>query len=361
MRIASIVALSALCGAAQLAEAQLYNEVEANETKALASANNTVTLSMTPNGTTTFAGVTGISTALSATGANPANSDIYRIRSAPRTHGIYFNTLTARVPAAPTAIGNFALARRDGANDNSLGQVGIAGGVDPLLGTGARASRWYSWGAGNTDEVYYQAATFQSQPYEARYSSVAVTPDTVGTGFDVGPSPSGLFTITTRGLSTSDTRIILLDGTFNQLRWNDNSPPGIGGPASSIQSTIVQALTAGTYYVAVATGTMIQSQSFESIYNATTNPTGTEGQTAVTFPIASRTDFANTAFSTTQITGVNNVGLSVSLDGAPAVLGPARSVTLGGFAWYQFTVIPTPSSAAILALGSVLAARRRRR
>jgi hypothetical protein len=346
MMIVPAAVLLVLAGRAQ---AQNYTEVEPNETKALAAANNVVTLSTTPNGTTTFAGLTGVSSQLSATNPAPANTDMFLVRSASRPAAIYFNTLTVSVPLANSSIGTYALSR----SDNNLGQLSTNGGVAAGLGTGARASRWYSWGSGNAGEVNYHAVANSLNPYVATYTSVAVTPDTVGgSGFDTSANPSGQFTITTRGLSTADTRMILLDGNFNQLRWNDNSPAGVGGAAASSQSTIVQSLAEGIYYVAVATGVMIQSQPFES--------SATEGQTGTTFPTASRTDFANVAFSTTQITGTNSVGLGISFDGGAAVFGPARSLTLGGFAWYQFSVIPAPSAAALLGISGLVATRRRR-
>lgn len=330
-----------------------FNEMEPNTSRAQA---NVVNLSSTPNNTTTFNQIRGRTTGQSYTNPTPPPStnspDTFLFRLEPLAAGIYQHTVSYQFldgsnnPITPfPAVGLAGGLIRAGSNNS-----GAAPGASGF--TNARGNNWYSYGAvGATgqDSIYYTlgGGTSTNNDYLITYSRTQVTPITMG-AVDTAANP-GPITITTRGVTSANTDIILLDGNYAPLRWNEDSAAGFGGATSSINSTIIDSLAPGVYYVGVSTN-LVHTGALESLAQGENNTANTQ--------VA---DFAGSLFAhfPSVPAGGNDYDLRIQL-GSTVLNGVSQNSIYGGVSWYAFEVIPTPSAAGLMGL-AVLGMNRRRR
>jgi hypothetical protein len=149
-----------------------------------------------------------------------------------------------------------------------------------------------------------------------------LTPTLPSNILDLGSiNPAGPLTIESIG-AANDTVIGLWSSNGSLLGTDDDTGPGN-------LSLLTQTLGLGTYYVGMVDW----------------NGSSTAGAT----------------FGFTMLGGNNAItnGLSVG-DGTTTLTSPGESIAVGGVQWYSFSVIPTPGAAALLGLGGLAAARRRR-
>jgi hypothetical protein len=149
-----------------------------------------------------------------------------------------------------------------------------------------------------------------------------LTPTLPSNVFNLGSiNPAGPLTIQSIG-AANDTVIGLWNSSGVLLETDDDDGPGA-------LSLINQTLGLGTYYVGMV-----------EYGNSVTGGAG---------------------FGYTMVGGnaaITN-GLSVG-DGTTTLSSPGESIAVGGVQWYSFTVVPTPGAAALLGLGGLAVARRRR-
>lgn len=350
---AAVVSLAACAGCAF---AQ-YQEQEGTTGNTNRAQSNLVVFSNTPDNVNTFNQIRGRTTGQSY--SNPTappstvNPDTFRLRSTSRPAGIYENTVSyvfldaSGVPIPSTAVPLAANLIRRG-SDN-IGQTLSATGFNANPQT--RGGRWYSFGTGDQDEMYLAVGGLSTtnNDYLFTITSNVVTPISLGS-IDTSSSPLSPFTLTTRGVTTAQTEMILLDSTYNQIRWNDNSLAGFGGTTAVTQSTIIEQLAAGTYYVGVSTNfahEALLETAAQGEGNASTTP--------------ERTDFARSLLPIfpSVPTGGNDFDMQLRW-GSQLVNGTSQNSNFAGVSWYSFTVVPAPSALTLVAVGGLFAGRRRR-
>lgn len=291
-------------------------EIEPNEGKATATPAGPMQMGDTLSGNTT-----GTSAA-----AGAASRDFFRVSVQGAAPGIYKHRLTINnLPGHSGAIMGVA-------------QSGAASDTVTINTTSAsvRYNQWYGFG-GSADVNYrVQGTASTTADYQVEYSSVAVTP------VSLGSYQPGSMSITTFGQGhTTDTEMFLYDSSFNLLRLNDDRP----APATGFQSTIDDTLAAGVYYLAVS--------NFNTATSAALESSATERSTT-----GNRMDFDGTIARATNTIGVN-VSFAITNDLSttqfPAILDEAQ-----GIYWGTFTVVPAPGAMALLGLGGLAGLRRRR-
>lgn len=342
----------ALCAGSTLAQ---YVEQEGTTGNTNRAQSNLVVFSNTPDNISTFNQIRGRTTGQSY--SNPTappstnNPDTFRLRSTPRTPGIYENVVS--------------YVFLDASGNPTSSATGLAGGLirrgsdntgQSLLGTGfpaspqTRGGRWYSYGAGNQDEMYLAVGGSASTnlDYLFTISSNRVTPTSLGS-IDILSAPSTPFTITTRGVTGANTELMLLNGNFQPLRFNNDSAAGFGGSASALQSTIIQTLPLGTYYIGVGTNFAHEALP-ETLAQG-------EGNTSTT---PERTDFANVMLPIfpSVPTGGNDFDVRVQW-GSSVLNGTSQNSSYAGVSWYELTVVPAPAGLGLFAAGGLLIRRRR--
>ena len=332
-----------------------FVETEANDTKATANVLNFITAT---------------SATISGTSATNADQDYYRVNTSYTTAGIYVNQF--QVNNGTQFISSLrALTQTTGtvnAGTDALFQSSVSSGTASPYGF----NQYYSFGgAGKTQSVYYKVVSSSSTTggsYTATFSSARITPTAVA------PSGAGQFTpgrITlaaqanlggTNGTTATDTAVIVLDSSFNVYFDNVAGSPTNGyaainnNPGSGVSSfSLSRAFIPGTYYIAIGINNLATNQGaapddatrsngvLDSVNALATNNTFYNGNNNLTRP----SDFTITDASGNTYTSSGQVIPS-----------------LFAVNFYTFTVVPEPSTWAILGVGvvgmGIVASRRRR-
>lgn len=332
-------AIVAAAGLAVTAQARpIFPEVEPNDTKAAA---NAFTLG---DGD----GVTGMSTGSSTITPGNGSADYFLITNAARPLGIYRHRMVLTIPgtAFPTATIR-GLNQVGAAAGPWPGPVGTAGTTDTTIQTGssvlvasARTVQWY--GFGKQEQLYYRVTgtTSTTANYTAILETEAVNPTFIG-NFNQG----SININTVAQGHTTDTDFWVYDSNLDPIAGygNDDNSTNGGGPGGGLQSWLTRDYAPGTYYIAMTTFNFANDQGSPSDDN---------------FRTGAMMDFANVAVNSGSGTN-QNMQFSIS-DGVNTFAVPATHAAAFDIAWFSFTVIPTPSSLALLGLGGLIAARRRR-
>jgi hypothetical protein len=333
----SVVGLALIAGAP--VSAQILPEIEPNDSKANALANGPYTLS-------DGMGISGFSTGGVAT-PGLTSADYFLLQNTARPLGIYRHRmiLDSQTPGF--------LATLRGLNQIAApagpwtGVVGTPGTTDTSIqssfiaaGGTSRMNQWY--GFGRQEQVYYRVAGTTSSTGE--YTAVLHTEPVIP--MNLGVFQQGQITISTLNQGhTSDTDFWVYDGNLNPIRGygnDDNSVVG-GGTGTGLQGHLIREYAPGTYYLALSLWQMALNEPSPSDDNYRTG-------TLMDFPniIASSSTGANAnvTFAFTDSTGTSQF--------------PATRVGQFDVVWAQFTVVPAPGSLALLAVGGLVAIRRRR-
>lgn len=315
------------------------NEVEDNNTKAQADTNGGVWTLPAALGSTPGV-IVGTSTGTSTTVAGVGSADYFHLRTAAQgTLAIYRNRL---------AITTQGSAGHTGTLRGFSGNSGTTDAPVQTSSTGttpARMNQWYSFG--RASDMYYRVTgtTATTAPYSVDYNLSVVTPKPAG-GYT-----EGNFSFSTVGIvgEASDTEMFLYDSNFNQIGQNDdNLVPGTG-----FQSLLNIALTAGTYYLCVSDFSSMSNLAVGPVANGAFSDRSTSGP---------RLDFVdNLVRAGTGALAAGAVSININ-DGNGNVLTASDAQGAFDAQWYVITVnpVPAPGSVALLGLGGLMAARRRR-
>lgn len=338
MKNALMIALVA-GSVASSALGQSFVEIEDNNDRSQANTQGVVNLSTTADGITTWSGITGTATGSSTTATGLTSVDIFRVRTAAAAPGIYRNRLTLTTNGTAGHTGIIL-----GLNTTSTGP-----GVDAVVGTTsttiqtsstattpARFNQWYTFGP--AADIYYRvggvAAT--TVAYSANYSQDVITPI-------AGPSVQpGSIRLNTIGAGI-DTDMWIYDSNFNPIALYGNDDSSVSTSLST--SDLTRNFAPGTYYVAV------------SRYNLAHNLASPGDDD---FRTGGVLDFGGSVLGSSSTATAATFNLTFIDSGGLPVTTP---VTLSGgydVQFVSFTVVPTPGAAALLGLGGLVAARRRR-
>lgn len=330
----------AIVGMAGSAFGQLL-EIEPNHTKADALINGPFLMS-------DGMWLGGVSTGASTTTPGIASADYFLVQNAARPLGIYRHRLVLTSQIAGHAATIRGLNQIAAPLGPWTGTVGTPGTTDAVAQTGFipagttdRIVQWY--GFGKQEQFYYRVTGTASttEQYRATLVSEPVTPVNLGT------FQEGAITITTVGQGHStDTDLWIYDSQLNAIvgYGNDDANPAGGAPATSLQSWLTRNYTPGTYYLALTNFQFALSQPSPSDDN---------------FRTGTLTDFPNIAVNSSATVNLN-LTFSVT-DSLGTTQFPATKVGQFDVFWGQFTVIPAPGAMALLAVGGLFMANRRRR
>ena len=332
------VGVAGLLLAAGAASAQILPEIEPNETKAQALANGPFILG-------DGMGITGMTTGTSTTTAGPASADTFLIQNVARPLGIYRHRLVLDSSTFSATIrGVNQIAATAGPWP---GPVGSQGTTDTTLQTGfiptgttTRINQWY--GFGKQEQLYYRVTgtTSTTGSYTAILESQPVTPVNLGT-FQAG----NIAISTIAQGHTTDTDLWIYDSNLNAIvgYGNDDESTFGGGTGATLQSLLNRQYAPGTYYLALSNFGIANNQGAPSDDD---------------FRTGSLTDFADVLLNTS--TSVNlNLSFAVT-DSTGTTQYQATKAGQFDVYWASFTVVPAPGSLALIGLGCLLAARRRR-
>lgn len=338
MRTSRIVGLVAAAGLASTVVARpIFPEVEPNDSKATA---NVFTLAVSD-------GVTGNSIAATGTGL-----DYFRVRTTAAPLGIYRHRLVMTVASGTV----FPTATIRGLNQVAPtpgpwpGPVGTAGTTDTTfqtaftpVGTATRVNQWY--GFGKQEELYYRLAG--SATSIADYTSVLETVPVIPTAI-AGSFNPGSISISTVGQGhTTDTDLWVYDSNLDAIPGYGNDDEslngGTTGTGTTLQSFLKRNYTPGTYYIALS--------NFQ-LGNNMGSPCDDD------FGTGALMDFANIVVNSSTTVNLN-MTFTIS-DGVNTVQVANTKVGQFDINWFSFTVVPAPSSLALLGLGGLLIGRRRR-
>jgi hypothetical protein len=326
------------------ANAQIFVESEGNDSKAAANIIN--------NFGSSFTAIQGNSTSGSGAGL-----DYFDIRMAAMPLGIYRHRL---ILTTTGTAGHTATIR--GLNQNAApgdtqpgipwdGVIGTAGTTDSTAQThsttlvsGARTVQWY--GFGKQERFYYRVAgtSTTTANYLATLDTQIVTPVNIGT------FQPGLITLNWNGQGhTSDTDMWVYDSNFNAIPGygDDDSSAALSGapiPTTALQSWLARNYAPGVYYIAVTNFNL-----------ALSNPSPSDDS----FRTGTLLDFPDIAVNSSTSVNVNLTFTITDSSGASVQVSNTKA---GQFDinWFTFTVVPTPGTAALLGLGGLFIARRRR-
>jgi hypothetical protein len=323
----TVAALAAVAGFSASVSAQfIYNEIEDNNSKAAAN------FFILNDGD----GVRGTSTGSSTTVPGIGSADYFLLQNTARPLGIYRHrlVLTSGTPGHTGTI--------RGLSQSDLG-AGIGGSINAgtdiafqtssATTTPARFNQWYGFGKG--EQLYYRvtgtAAT--TAQYTATLETEIVKPTFLGV---FNP---GIITISSLNMGhTTDTDLWVYDGNLNAIAGYGNDDTV--GPPSSLQSTLKRTYAPGTYYIAI------------SNYNVANNlPSPGDDN----FRTGDVLDFPN-IFANSSTSGDLQLGFTISSGGDTI---PYKEGAFDVW-WGTFTVVPAPGSLALIGLGALFAARRRR-
>jgi hypothetical protein len=313
----TLFAFVALAGLASAASAQVFTEIEDNGSKANA---NAFTLQ-------DGAVIRGI--------ASGADLDYFRVTNTVRPLAIYRHRLVLNSGIAGHTATLRGLTQSDGG-------AGVGGTINQntdiafqssfvLPGGTSRMNQWYGFGKG--ESIYYRVAGTANTTamYNATLETEAVEVTNLGT-YQAG---SIVISSVNMGHNT-DTDLWVYDANLNAL-------PGYGNddtlnPSTSLQSFLRRDYAPGVYYVAI------------SDYN-TANNLASPGDDD--FRTGDVLDFPD-ALANSSLSENLNLGFEVFHDALPFKDGPFDVW------WGTFTVVPAPGAMALLGLGGLVAARRRR-
>ena len=314
----TIVAFVALAGLASAASAQVFTEFEPNGSKATA---NAFTLQ---DGAVIRGDCFG-----------PDTFDYFRVTNTARPLSIYRHRLVLNSGTAGHTTTLRGLSQSDGG-------AGIGGVIDPnsditfqssvvLAGGTTRMNQWYGFGKG--ESIYYRVAGTDNT--NAMYNVTMETQAVEVT--DLGNYQPGNIVLSSVNMGhTTDTDFWVYDGNLNAIEGYGNDDTL--NPGTSVQSFLRRSYAPGVYYIAI------------SDYN-TANNLASPGDDD--FRTGNVLDFAG-AIANSSIAENLNLGFEIFNDSLPFKDG-AFDIW-----WGKFTVVPAPGTLALLGLGGLLAARRRR-
>lgn len=324
------------------AQAQIgFPEIEPNETKAQALTNGPFILNDND-------WVFGITTGSSTTTPGTASADTFLIQNVARPLGIYRHRLVITTSGTAGHTGTIRGLTQTAATPGPWpGPVGTPNaGTDAVLQTSSTATtppRFVQWyGFGKQEQLFFRVTgtTSTTAEYRATLETVPVVPTFIGT------FQPGQITIHTVGQGHStDTDLWVYDANLDPIvgYGNDDNSVNGGGPGSGLQSWLRRDYTPGVYYLALTNFNFANNQGSPCDDN---------------FRTGSVLDFPGLA--TNSSTTVNlNMAFTV-VDSAVAVQVQATKTEPFQILWFQFEVIPSPSSVALLGLGALASLRRRR-
>lgn len=340
MRACVWVALVAGAAVSSAAMAQ-FSETEDNNTKAAAN----IIGPVVPGST-----LTGTSTGTSTTTAGIASADYFRLDFGGGPLGIYrwtaeLTSQTAGHTASIRGLSQTGAAAAPWMPGMQVGtpQAGTDAAPQSSLTVGTtRVNAWYSFGRPHS--MYYRVTgtTSTTAPYTATFSSSLVTP------LNAGTFQPGAITINSNGQGhSSDTDFWVYDSNFNAIvgYGNDDASTNSGGSVTSgSQAFMIRDFAPGVYYLAISNFNLANNQASPSDDN---------------FRTGTILDFPDMALNSSTLTNVN-VTFTISDAFGNSVQTAATKVAAFDIVWAQFTVVPAPGAAALLGLGGLVAARRRR-
>lgn len=326
-----IAALAAIAGSALATTtlAATFSETENNNNKAGA------------NAFTLAAGdiLTGSTTGTSTTTAGNGSADFFRVRTTAAPSAIYLHSLTRTTAAAHSGA------------IMGVGQTGAPSDTTTLQSaTSSNVYKWY--GFGRQEEHYFRVtgSTATTAAYEFSYSSTVINPINGGVFDTGGANTPGAFTFKHKG--AIDGEIFLFDSNLNEIGHNDDDNTVVTGLSSRLDANLLP----GTYYIAIGdfnTASRTQNGATANGGNANYADRSTTGN---------RTDFTDLLVRSSGLARAANgdFGLSLAFNGGAAAITESDGATGQEVEWYVITVIPTPGTASLLALGGLLSLRRRR-
>ncbi|MCG3121882.1 MAG: hypothetical protein GIKADHBN_00254 [Phycisphaerales bacterium] len=271
---------------------------------------------------------------ISGTVSSSSDLDYYRVSSASAPAGIYRHRVN--------------LAGGSGGRYSTRG-TGVSSASDVNFNSDRISGEYLTWyDFGNAAEIYLRAGRSGSgsNGYIMTHAVNAVTPTPAGS--------LGLGVHTFASVLVGDSEIYLYDGAFNLIGQNDSQVAGDVRAKMTYNFT-----TAGTFYIAIGSGnssTHVGTNTTPGYSNDVNNPfydsnVGSGARTVIL-------DFAGLVSRPENLSRTaSEFGLSID-SGA----GINHSANVGGqeLAWFSITVVPAPSSLALVGLAGVAAARRRR-
>lgn len=350
MKKALLFSLAAGAALTASAHAQTFLETEPNDTRA--TGNPVVGLSAAGNGGA-FNAIQGNSLAASGVGL-----DYFAIRTQPLPLGIYRNRL---VITTTGTVGHTGTIRSIGQNasapdtlpgvpwDGVVGTGNFAtdgtGQSTSTLTTPARFNQWYGFGKGEQFNYRVTGTASTTGDYVATMETVPVTP------VDLGSFEQGLITMNWNGQGhTTDTDMWVYDSGFNAIAGygNDDSSLALNGApiaTTSLQSFLARSYAPGVYYIALSNFSLTNNQASPSDDN---------------FRTGAMLDFPDIVINSSTTANLNMAfTVQDSVMAAPLAVANTKAAAYD-INWFKFTVVPTPSSMALLGLGGLIAARRRR-
>lgn len=335
--------LAALAGAAVSSAAMAqFIESEANDSKATANIFGPIGVASTVSGTTT-----GTSTTVPGVGS----ADYFRLDFGASAPGIYrwtadLNTQTAGHTATIRGLGQTGATAAPWLPGMAVGTPTTADNTAQtgftVAGSTTRQNAWYSFGRPHS--MYYRVTggTATTAPYTTTFTSSPVTP------VNAGSFQPGAITINTSGQGhTTDTEVWVYDSNFNAIvgYGNDDASVNSGGSVTSgAQAFLVRNYAPGTYYMALTNFNLANNQASPSDDNFRTG-------TILDFP-----DMVLNSSTTANL----NVAFTISDAFGNSLQTAATKVNGFDIVWAEFTVVPAPGALALLGLGGLAAARRRR-
>jgi hypothetical protein len=230
--------------------------------------------------------------------------------------------------------------------DGVVGTAGTTEGSAQATSTATNPPRFVQWyGFGKQERFYYRVTGTSSTTadYLATLETTVVTP------VDIGTFLPGLITMNWNGQGhTTDTDMWVYDSNLDPIPGygNDDSSATLNGapiPTTSLQSWLARTYAPGVYYIAVTNFNLISSMTSPSDDNF-------RGGTILDFP-----DMVLNSNTAANL----NLTFTIS-DGSSSVQVVNTKAGAFDINWFRFTVIPTPGAMAMLGLGTLLVARRRR-
>jgi hypothetical protein len=338
-------AAAVVLGMGTSAMAVNFPELEPNDTKAAANIVPGIVAGDT---------ITGNSTGTSTTVPGAASADYYDLRVGALPAGIYRHRLvltsnTLGQTGTLRGLGQVAAPADTSPGIPWDGVVGAANATDTTVQTSStvttppRYNQWY--GFGKQERLYYRVtgAATTTADYVATMETVPVVP------VPIGAYVPGLITINSAGQGhSSDTDLWVYDSNFNAIAGygNDDESTLAGSPAggTTLQSWLPRNYAPGTYYIAMST--------FQTSPN-TPSPSDDDFRTGtlMDFP-----DSINNSSTTTNV----NLTFTIADSGGTSLQVPNTKVGAFDINWFVFTVVPEPTSIAMLGLAVPMLLRRRK-